>query len=735
MVNGLKLIAGGFLLALSFCFVAYENSYALKVDDDCEPIEVIFARGSGEGAPNDDETDKYIGQIGDRIKSGPLTSHPYVLGQESYGGYKYPHVAVSDWSFLNGLGASLSSGNYFAYGDSIRQGVNELQTYITQRHAKCIGHDTLYILGGYSQGAQVVGQALPGILRSIRDDIVYVGLFGDPKLHYPEGEGWNPPACRGERSVWRKVPIFNCNHDDGSLTARRPYLPDDMKTKTGLWCYNKDMVCDPGQLFENSGHMEYKKDAGAIDHAAQIAVTRLQGRLKQDNPPPRPPLPWEPTPEPPINYDQALNTRRVFNQGTNGENVVFAVDVSESMRYKLPEIEQYMRDTIPKIVARGGKVAAAVYAGIRDDNGNIYTVGSGIPFDHTEQLLGNLDAAMQPNGQFPGSPLVVFNAAFNELKWTPGATKSILAFSNNPLMSPDAHGLTLEAMATRALEIDPVNIYPVVPEEFKDSYTDLAEKTSGQVITYTDDITGAANKAFDKITNRPVPFLGNTEYIAEPGQEVTFDASDSYVIDAEITKYEWDYDGNGQFEATTATPSIKHTYNSPFTGHMQVRITANNGTIANMSAKVKIDTLTPPTLPAAPQGLTHTVTSTANNKSTVTITWQANTEVHAWFIQINDMPMGYVEPGRASLEITDIERTNDVVIGVASAVGTSANSFTTSTFSTTTVPAIKVTPPTPPPVVSTCNQSNFFVQIICKAIAIVKVYLQGLWYYILPYQI
>ena len=153
-----------------------------------------------------------------------------------------------------------------------------------------------------------------------------------------------------------------------------------------------------------------------------------------------------------------------------------------------------------------------------------------------------------------------------------------------------------------------------------------------------------------------------------------------------------------------------------------------------MSAKVTIGEITPPALPAAPQNLTHTITNTTDNKSTVTITWDGNTEAHAWFIQINDMPMGYVQAGQTSLEITDIERSEDVIIGVASAVGTSANSFSNSTFSTTIVP--KIPPPTPdpePPVTSTCTQSNFFVRLFCKAIAIIKYYLNGIWYYILPH--
>ena len=733
-----KFLIYSLLAALSFCLAAQDSARALKADDACESVEIIFARGSGEGAPNDDEADQYMDQIEGRIKNSPLSNHKYILGQESYNGSQYPHIAVNNWSFMNGIGASLSSGTLFAYGDSVNAGVNELQTYLIRRHAKCKSVGTRYILGGYSQGAQVIGEALPGILKSIRDDIVFVGLFGDPKLHYPEGEGWNPPACRGkDLSPWRRV-FVNCNHDDGSLVARRPYLPDDMKHKTGLWCYGLDMICDPGATPHMSGHMKYKDAGQAIDSAAREAIEKLLTRLMQDNPRPQP-TPTQPTPPPPIiDYEKVLNIRHVTKEGTTGENMVFAVDVSNDMKPEIPAIEQFLRDTIPKVAAKGGKVSVVVYIGVEDVNGNVIdNTGVISPFGlSTQQLLDALPTLLHPNGQpLPGSSLITLHTIFDRLNWDYGATKSVTLFTNSPLVDPDFVGLTVDRIAKRSLEIDPVNVYPVVPELSRESYTELATKTSGQVVTYTDNIQDAAQQAYNKITNRPVPFLQNIEYKAEPGQEITFNASDSYVIDSTITKYEWDYNGDGQFEATTTTPSINHTYASPFTGYMQVRVSASNSTIANMSAKVTIGPIVPPTLPPAPQNPTYTITETTDNKSKVTINWQAGEPgAEVWFVRFNDMPMGHVEVGRTSLEITDIERTNDTIIGIAGAAMT-GDKINTSEFSSVTIPAIKVTPPPPPPIVSTCNQSNIFIQLLCKAIAIVKVYIQGFWYYILPYKL
>lgn len=685
---------------------------------------------------------RFFGQINDRINDSgnpqSIQMHKYELGTETYDGYKYPAVKINNEGFLNGIGASLSSGFYFSYGDSVNQGIGELFSYLKKRHAKCKNAKTRYILGGYSQGAQVIGQTLPGIDKAIRDDIVFVGLFGDPKLHYPEGEGFNPPACRGKNlSAWRRM-ATNCEHDSGSLGPRIPYLPDDMKTKTGLWCNYHDEICDPGQIPHaivfGSGHLDYKKDKGIVDTAAREAIERLKNRLKAD---PKP-TPTQPNPVPPIDYDRVLDVRRYDHEGTSGENTIFAVDASDYMQAELPGIEAFLRDAIPKVVAKGGKVSLVSYIGIKDGNGQVIdNVGVMSPFSlDPQRLIDAIPAALHPDGQNPpGSSLITLHAILSRPDWTEDATKSITLFSNSPLVDPDFVGLTTDEIAKKSLAVDPVNIYPVVPETVRASYTDLATKTSGQVVTYANatDVLQAANRAYEKISNRPVPFLKNTEYIAEVNQEVTFDASDSYILNAAITKYEWDFNGDGQFETATTTPIVNHTYTSPLTGYMQVRVTANNDMIANMSASIKIGPITPPVLPPSPTGLTYTITSTTDNKSTVTINWQADPDAHAWFIKVNDMPMGYVEPGRTTLDITDIERTNDFVISVARANVVENNKLNVSEFSNVTIPAIKTNPT--PPVISTCTQSNIFLRIICQAIALCKQYIDGIWIYILPYKI
>lgn len=697
------LITTGVLLGFS------NKTSALAVDQTCLKVESIFARGSGERVNQENaEALKFFDEIDYRLReSASLKQRKYELGTDSYGGYRYPAIAVNDNLYANAIGAVFSGGQAFAYGDSVKQGVGELKSYLTQRYNKCKSTGTQYILGGYSQGAQVVGQALPDLAREIRDNIVYVGFFGDPKLYYPEGFGPLPPACQGKNlSPWRRA-ASRCNLVSGSLGAHKPYLPTDMQTKAGLWCYKQDWICDWNAFGQTSGHGEYKKDGRAIDDAAREAVTKLKAKL-------------------PKTTGQSIDTTRQKGSSTNGIDTVFLIDTTGSMAGAIEQAKTFARDSADKIKAQNGRVALVGYK----DRGDVYTAKIFSHFsDSYETFLAQLDTlTASGGGDTPEATLHALMTAFNGLSWRDGATKAAVVLTDAGFHNPDGvDGSTLEAVAQRSLEIDPVNVYPVVSSGNASLYQELADKTSGQVIDNTGDTVDSLTTALTKIQNRPVPLLKNADYMAAPGQEITFDASDSYVIDANITKYEWDFDGDGIFDTTSSTPMMNHTYGAVFSGVMQVRLTADNGTIANTSAVVNITpTSTVPAPPSAPKNLKNTIVSTSGNKSTVAISWSSNPNVDRWYVSINDISIGYVIGSQTSLQITDIDRSSDVIITVA---GTKDDTMGQS--SSTTVKAVAGSTSTPP-ILSTCTQSNFFVRFICKSIALLRYWLNGILYYVLP---
>lgn len=644
------------------------------IDEPCKSVEVIFARGSG-SPPNSEELSRLREEMVTRLGDEGVIHNVYDLGLEEYGGHKYQAVQVSQAPYGNAIGAKVSSGYANDYGRSVDSGVGELYSYLTQRYGKCKSSNTKYVLGGYSQGAQVIGQTLPKLSAEIRNNIVFAAFFGDPKLHLPEGEGVWPDACRGKNlSAYRRV-IASCHVDNGSLGARKPYLPEDMKAKSGLWCYSKDYVCGSSKnIFSTSGHSEYKNTGKAIDQAALEISQRLKKVL-------------------PTNTGSNIDTKP-SSTASGTPDVVYIIDTTSSMMDRINQAKEFVRQAAAKIESLNGRVALVSYR----DQGDAYTSRVESEFSHDladfKQKLNSL--TVEGGGDEPEAALHALMTAFNRLSWQDGAAKAAVIVTDEGFHNPDkVDGTTVEAVAKRSLEIDPVNVYPVVPRRLVSTYQNLADQTSGKVILDSGNTVAALTEALTVIQNRPVGVLKNATYIANPKQEITFDASDSYVADAEISKYEWDFDGNGAFERTTSSPIVNYTYTGQFDGTMQVRLTATNGTMANASAFVKIGTYQPPMTPQAPTNVNASIVSTVDGVSTVNLSWglPVDNRAYRWIVSVNGTALGYVDADKTSIEITDIQRSEAVELSV---VGMTDDG-TLGDATTINVPAATTTPDTPAP--------------------------------------
>ncbi len=658
LITAIKLLV---LLASGlFIIQGTQTSFAREMDNPCSKVETFFARGSGQTLRGV-TYEKFVDQLNLRLESEYIPNH-YELGTEKYGGSKYKAVKVNGWPNLAtvGLTARVSAGEAGEYSESVRSGVIEMHHYLNQRYEKCKSHGSYYILGGYSQGAHVIGNALREIPDYIKDRIVFVAMLGDPKTYFPEGNGqpWSNASapCSDGKSSWSmyRETLGSCWMRQGSLGARDPYVPPDMVSKTGVWCHSVDAICGSGFWpWQDEGHGTYADPGKGIEWAAWKASHLLKQAIAGKEPR---------TPTYPI------DTKYHFGMGVNGQNVVFLIDTSEQSGLDLNEIRQKLRELIPKTVERNGKFSVMTYTGnfIGGDLINTYVLG--LPFDaYPFDFFMDNDIVNYIVLGVPGSPqgatLYALNHSMNSLDWMYGASKSLILITGNPRVEdPDRYHTTRDIVARTALAIDPVNVYPVVPDEYVDEYEQLALDTSGQVVSFTDDIADAMDKAFDKTQNRPVPFLTNTEYLADIGQEITFDASGSYIIDGTITKYEWDFDGDGVFEETTTNPVINHTYTELFDGYMQVRVTGSNDTIANMSAVVKIGTYElPAALASAPENLNITVVESVEGVSTLKLTWDSVNDplTDKLMLSINGTSIGVIEPSRTTINITDIDNNLD----------------------------------------------------------------------------
>ncbi len=212
----------------------------------CPDREVVFARGTGEAPGPGPTGDAFIGALHNRV--GDFAVYPV----------NYP--ASEEWS--TGL-------------DGIRDAANHINSMANN----C--PQTKMVLGGYSQGAAVMGfvtsPAVPDgvdpatvpkpLSPDVANHVAAVVLFGMPNVRAMNFLG-QPPVVIG--------PVY--------------------QAKTIKVCVPEDPVCSDGLNF--AAHDTYATDNNFIDTGADFAASRLGGPAPAA-PPPAPGLPPVPGLAPP----------------------------------------------------------------------------------------------------------------------------------------------------------------------------------------------------------------------------------------------------------------------------------------------------------------------------------------------------------------------------------------------------------------------------------------------------
>jgi PKD domain len=80
-------------------------------------------------------------------------------------------------------------------------------------------------------------------------------------------------------------------------------------------------------------------------------------------------------------------------------------------------------------------------------------------------------------------------------------------------------------------------------------------------------------------------------YVAKLGETVELDASGSYDQDGRIVRYEWDVDGDGDFDISTPSAIVMHKFTRPVDGKIALRVTDDTGrtAVAKTYASASVD--------------------------------------------------------------------------------------------------------------------------------------------------
>ena len=419
----------------------------------CPDLKVIFARGSGAERYGNQDYQEFKSTLEAKLQTSDLSYE--------FDDLDYPAIGVTGDNLAVGLGAFISGGNSYSFGDSVKQGITNLAKTINNSTCK----NTKYVIAGYSQGAMVIS----GGLDSFNSErIIYAATFGDPKIFLPEGAGPVPVACKGEGLSDYRTYVPDCFAYKGLLGAKEPYSTPNYLGKLGTWCNSYDIFCS--SKYSIDSHVSYAKDK-LYEDAAKFIFSKVAAAFG------------------------------FKNDYTSPHDTAILIDSTGSMGRIIEEYKAEALKLAKKTLDAGGRVALFDYRDLADG----YTPVEKCNFKicTIETFQAGLDSIIiDGGGDAPESLLSSSLHVMKRLDWRFGSTKSLVILTDAGYHSPDLDGTTFYDVKTLSKQIDPVNFYIITTEENVEGYQSLALATDGKVASTADDLgilTDSIMERFDSL--------------------------------------------------------------------------------------------------------------------------------------------------------------------------------------------------------------------------------------------
>jgi hypothetical protein len=606
-----------------------------RAADACPDFEFIGARGSGESPRPDDPSPDY--SAANQHGMGALVFTVYdqlsrLVGTDRITPYgvHYPAVGLTDSisDYLNAAGAYLHIKPLGAYTDSVRAGTQDVQAHIESRHATC--GSTRFILAGYSQGAQAVGDALQRMPVADQQLVAAAAFFGDP---YFNAHSWSSRASDSSHY--------------GVLGVRDEW-PESLHGDVFSYCRPHDPICGISKRIHILGdgdvyvrdfpwfkgftpHEQYVSSGDAADAARELA--RVLGAA---------------TPA----------------TGTVPLDLAFAIDTTGSMGGVIGEV----RDNVTALAQAIAATSTNYRFGLVDykdgpDQGDAYRARVDLGFTTDVGAFADAAATLTADGggDYPES---VYSGVMTSLglPWRNGVRKVVIAIGDAPGKDPEpGTGYTLDTVRAKALAVDPAQVYTVASTTDPSAtsfLSDLAAATGGRAYATADttDLVSTLQTAIVAAGSAPVADAGGP-YSGITGDPVTLSAGGSRDESEKIAAYDWDFDGDGSYDATTEDPTVEHAYATAGTHDLVVRVRAASGLAGTATSTVTVTD--PPVAPGAPVSLTAKA-----GDGMVTLAWTSGAGGPAEWYTITDAagtvldrvaagPGGEAPPGWVDTDLTN----------------------------------------------------------------------------------
>ncbi|NDC94332.1 cutinase family protein [bacterium] len=612
------------------------DDYRINTKNDDEPAFVTKEK----------EAAKYFKAIGDRVHADfPALTMQFVSLHDiagKYNGNGYRAVsAFGPWTqgFVsqNAIGAKFSSLEVGEYNQSVQDGAEELAGYLQDQMTSCPSQYN--VVGGFSQGAHVVGEAMRLMHQQGKDNLLsrlgHVDLYGDPKFNgFDLATGKLNPLQVHTTMPWTRGDASQ--QHVGSLGARKPYVPDVLTSKTTSWCGMFDIVCGGiGALnaFDAKAHSDiYQQDGGFIEKSANEIYIDLKTRLA---------LLAGLT-------DTSANSPLAYWNGIKHPkkiDVMFVMDRTGDETLSLSPEADYLARNFEYLAASG---LSSIYTGLvtytefaRFDGTKdvvesypktITNLTSDIYGDYSyfKSSWGPAHSQNPPRGgeDLQDSPFSAINMALDQNYWRPEARKVIVLFSNTwGKESEDSTTHTVKSITSKARSKD-VEILPIFTSKtFRENpsrvefvptanayWNKLAKATGGhyaevsgsiyEKLVYdvimghvsAPDIEITTGKIYNKpsTTTKKVAqptITKNTKPVFKKGKNITLSAAKSNAPKSKVTTYAWDVNGDGVTDVTSSLPDVTFTPDAPYDGAVTVTVTdqAGNSTTGTQDIQVTDD--------------------------------------------------------------------------------------------------------------------------------------------------
>ncbi|GIH06658.1 hypothetical protein Rhe02_47250 [Rhizocola hellebori] len=238
-------------------------------------MHLVFARGSGAGLGSP-EALKFFDTARTQLTAVGLSSSIAEVGDLDNNGV----VGLGEYPALYGFGWVM----FPTYSGSVDWGVTELINYLNDRVTRPGCQREAIVLGGYSQGADVVGTALqdPRLHLEALSHIAYMATYGDPRHNTGSFFG-----CLVQIPQWVKGDA-GCTSDGAPLQPRYPYARSGFEGKTGSWCATGDGICSHNILMVPGTHASGIYTNTWIPDSAPVIATAARAKANEFNAQPPP---------------------------------------------------------------------------------------------------------------------------------------------------------------------------------------------------------------------------------------------------------------------------------------------------------------------------------------------------------------------------------------------------------------------------------------------------------------